>query len=136
MIQSGLDWHQLKVLLLCAFTSLSQFSNAGVPFSSYLTPRQRSLGFSSSANGLEWSAPEVALRPRQDVAWEAEEINRPFVLLLDGKYSSEEGKAWGNGRTVHMAGGLGQRACGGRPRRSTARLHCCWKASGGAQGEV
>lgn len=47
-------------------------------------PKQ-SVAVTESADGLNWSEPVIVVGPREETGWE-EEINRPSVLMKDGKY--------------------------------------------------
>jgi beta-1,2-mannobiose phosphorylase / 1,2-beta-oligomannan phosphorylase len=65
-------------------------------------PKQ-SVAVVESTDGLHWSEPVIVAGPRIDTGWE-EEINRPVVLKLDGKYlmwytgqvkpGAEDGNSW------------------------------------------
>jgi len=46
---------------------------------------QRSLAVSTSADGINWSHPEIVLSPNPATEWE-DDINRPSVLFKDGIY--------------------------------------------------
>lgn len=47
---------------------------------------EKSIGFSVSNDGFQWSAPQICLSPRKtEEGWE-DELNRPAVIKKDGKY--------------------------------------------------
>jgi len=46
---------------------------------------KRSLAVSTSADGINWSHPEIVLGPNPETEWE-DDINRPSVLFKDGIY--------------------------------------------------
>jgi predicted GH43/DUF377 family glycosyl hydrolase len=46
---------------------------------------KRSVAVSYSSDGINWTAPEIVLRPNDQTEWE-DDINRPSVLIKDGVY--------------------------------------------------
>jgi len=46
---------------------------------------KRSVAVSTSADGINWTYPEIVLRPNAATDWE-DDINRPSVLIKDGLY--------------------------------------------------
>jgi predicted GH43/DUF377 family glycosyl hydrolase len=60
---------------------------AGSGFQMWFSWRpERGIGFCESSDGVHWSTPELVLAPVPGSAWEADEVNRPSVVLEDGAY--------------------------------------------------
>lgn len=47
---------------------------------------KKSIGYTESVDGIQWSEPQVVLVPQAGSEWEADEINRPSVIFRDDKY--------------------------------------------------
>lgn len=47
---------------------------------------KRSIGYTTSRDGINWSVPLCVLEPLPGSEWEADEINRPVVIYYDGQY--------------------------------------------------
>lgn len=47
---------------------------------------RKAIGYTESRDGIHWSEPEVVLEPQKDSDWEADEVNRPTVILHQGRY--------------------------------------------------
>lgn len=46
----------------------------------------RSIAVSDSDDGVHWSGPRIALEPEPANAWERDDVNRPHVLEVDGRW--------------------------------------------------